>query len=282
MVKITAPVRIDISAGWSDADPFRENYGSYVLNAAINLRVFAEIKGKKLSTSLNKILKGSGLGTSGAVRACYLAASNKSLIRSKLDLIKQVWVFENKVVKQRAGLQDQAAAIYGGVNLWKFGKGAGEKVRISKKEISKKKANHLENRLVLIYTGSRLSAGIHDRVFKNYKKNINNIQEMSEITKKMFKFIDNENKMAGLINRTWILQKKLHSSIETGKMKKLQKELKGKYLACRATGAGGGGCMLFYTNEKTELIKEAKKLEKKLGIKVINFKFDWKGIRVEG
>lgn len=281
-MKITAPVRIDISAGWSDADPFREKHGSYVLNAAINLRVFAEIKGKKLSTSLNKILKGSGLGTSGAVRACYLAASNKSLIRSKLDLIKQVWVFENKVVKQRAGLQDQAAAIYGGVNLWKFGKGAGEKVRISKKEISKKKANHLENRLVLIYTGSRLSAGIHDRVFKNYKKNINNIQEMSEITKKMFKFIDNENKMAGLINRTWILQKKLHSSIETGKMKKLQKELKGKYLACRATGAGGGGCMLFYTNEKTELIKEAKKLEKKLGIKVINFKFDWKGIRVEG
>lgn len=283
-MKITAPVRIDISAGWSDADPFREKYGSYVLNAAINLRVFAELKEKKLLTSLNEVPRKSGLGSSGAVRACYLAVSNKRLLKNKLDLIRQVWIFENESIKQRAGLQDQAAAIFGGVNLWEFGEGVGEKVKIKRKKISKKKARHLEKRLVLIYTGSRLSADIHDKVFSlnNYKKNVRSIKEMSEIAKKMPGFIDNENRIAGLINRTWILQKKLHPSIETSKMKKLQKKLKGAYLACRATGAGGGGCLLFYTNKKQKLIKEARKLEKKLGVRVINFKFEWKGIKAEG
>ena len=39
MIKVTAPVRIDISAGWSDAAPFQQDFGGAVLNAAINLRV---------------------------------------------------------------------------------------------------------------------------------------------------------------------------------------------------------------------------------------------------
>ena len=30
MIKVTAPVRIDISAGWSDADPFRGEFGGAV------------------------------------------------------------------------------------------------------------------------------------------------------------------------------------------------------------------------------------------------------------
>ncbi len=46
--------------------------------------------------------------------------------------------------------------------------------------------------------------------------------------------------------------------------------------------AGGGGCMIFYTKDKNSLIKAAKELEaeKKFPLfKVIEFKFDYEGIK---
>src|SRR3989338_7344381 len=151
MIKVTAPVRIDISAGWSDADPFKHEFGGAVLNAAINLRVAGVLGKGKLITDLQKVPAASGLGTSGALRSVYLVASNPSLIKNKLDLIRRVNIFENAIVGQRAGYQDQAAAIFGGVNYWEF-TGAD---RIRRIGIDKNKAEHLHDRLVLVYTGNR-------------------------------------------------------------------------------------------------------------------------------
>ncbi len=281
MVKITAPVRIDLSAGWTDADPFREKYGGWVLNGAINLRVSAELKNKELVTSLEKVPKNSGLGTSGALRSVYLCASNKGLVKNRNELIRKVWVFENEVINQRAGFQDQAAAIYGGVNLWAFEKGKGEKAKIYRVPVSKEKVRKLEKKLVLVYTGKRQSSDIHELVFRRYKRNISKMKEMKDIAKEMSKKIDNSDFMIKLMNRTWKLQKGLHKKIETPKMRKLQKKLRKYYCACRAAGAGGGGCMLFYTNVKDSFIRKVKGLSKEMGVKVIDFKFDWNGLEME-
>ena len=120
MIKVTAPVRIDISAGWSDADPFRGQFGGAVLNAAITLRVSGILDNNKLTTSLEKVPAASGLGTSGALRTAYLVIANPSLIENKMELVKRVNTFENAIVGQRAGFQDQCAAIFGGVNYWDF------------------------------------------------------------------------------------------------------------------------------------------------------------------
>ena len=123
MIKVTAPVRIDISAGWSDAVPFVNEFGGAVLNAAINLRVAATLTNGKLISSLEKVPGHSGLGTSGAIRTAYLVAANPSLMDiSKNELIKRVHTFENAIVGQRAGFQDQAATVYGGVNYLVFRK----------------------------------------------------------------------------------------------------------------------------------------------------------------
>jgi len=281
MIKVTAPVRIDISAGWSDADPFRGQFGGAVLNAAINLRVSGVLDDKKLVTCLEKVPAASGLGTSGALRTVYLVAANPSLADDKIELIKRVNLFENAIVGQRAGFQDQCAAVFGGVNYWEFHKGGS----IHKKEISKTKMKHLFNRLVLVYSGDRhLSSDIHRDVFtgKRYMKHIFAIQRMKEIAKEMRKNIASEKKMAELINETWMLQKSLHKGMETEAMRRIQKVAEGNYLACRATGAGGGGCMIFYTQNKKKLVKILKNADGKLPkMKVIDFEFDYKGLKVE-
>lgn len=281
MKKITAPVRIDISGGWPDSDPYRKDFGGAVLNAAINHRVSAQLDAPNLTTSLNDVPKSSGLGTSGALRAAYIVASNNSLIRDKLDLIRRVHRFENEVLNQRAGLQDEAAAIFGGVNYWEFGHNGA----IRRFPISREKAQHLEDHLVLIYLGEdHLSSDIHNLVFgpENYGANIPLLDRMKEIAELMKNNLADFYKMTSLISETWDLQRELHSSIETESMRTLQAGLKQYYSACRATGAGGGGCMIFYAKDKKALANAAAKLQKDIPhMKVLPFQFDYEGIRME-
>ncbi len=281
MIKVSAPVRIDISAGWSDSDPYRRDYGSYVLNAAINLRVSAKLEEGRLTGSVEGVPNSSGLGTSAAIRTALILTQNKELYCDKDDLIRRVWVYENRVINQRAGTQDEAAAVYGGVNLWRFGNGEGEKVSISRTPVPREKADNLENKLVLVDTReSCLSSNIHKLVFGagNYEKNIPRLDRMKIIAVKMVGKINDVYEMARLINETWGLQRELHDSIESEKMRVLQKELKGYYDACRAVGSGGKGCMIFYSVDKERLTDGLKKLEQKLDIKTIEFKFDYEGV----
>ncbi len=281
MVRVTAPVRIDISAGWSDADPFRREFGGAVLNAAIDLRVSATLKGNAMISSLDKVPANSGLGTSGAVRTVFLVASNPSLASDKIDLINRVNTLENAIIGQRAGFQDQAAAIFGGVNYWEFRQDG----LIRRKEVSKKKAEHLFDRLVLVFSGDRhLSGNVHEEVFtsRKFMKQIPGIDRMRQIAKEMYDNLDNEVKMAGLMNETWVLQKALHKNMETPAMRELQKIADGSFLAARATGAGGGGCMLFYTHRKKELIKNFERAGRKMPkMKVLPFRFDYQGLKLE-
>ena len=91
-------------------------------------------------------------------------------------------------------------------------------------------------------------------------------------------------KMAELIQATWVLQKSLHSSMESPAMKKLQRVCTDCYLAARATGAGGGGCMIFYVKpeKKRNLMGIFNKMQKHLPrMRVLPFKFDYDGIRIE-
>lgn len=278
MIKVTAPVRIDISAGWSDAAPFVNEFGGAVLNAAINLRVSATLKDGKLINSLENVPGHSGLGTSGALRTVYVVAANPELINDKTGLIRRVHKFENAIVDQRAGYQDQAAAIFGGVNYWEFRKNGS----IERHKIVKSDVKHLQDRLVLVFTGEgHISANVHEAVFtgRRFIKFIPQIDRMRVIAGKMKRYIGNEKKMAELISETWNLQKGLHDSMETRVMRRLQDVCKGRYLAARATGAGGGGCMLFYTKPewRNGLIREIKKVK---GVSHLPFEFDYKGIKL--
>lgn len=288
-MKIIVPVRIDISAGWPDSDPYREDFGGVVLNGAINLYAEASYEGE-LTTSYGDAKGISGLGASGAVDAAWLVAKNSELLRDKMALTRNVWDLQNRNVGLRGGIQDEAAAIYGGVNLWEFGPGAAvigsdfsRGVSIRRTGIPQTTSKHLEERLVLVNTGQgHLSSDIHNLVFgpDNYEKNIPKLDRMKEIAYEMAENIDDERRMGELIRETWKLQRSLHESIESKRMRELQEVGEGLYLGCRATGAGGGGCMIFYTSpdKKEELINTLGKVE---GAKIIPFEFDYEGMRIE-
>jgi len=269
-MKVTAPLRIDISGGWPDSNPYRAKYGGEVLNIAINHRVSAELKDDNLITSMEGIPPNSGLGTSGALRSCYLVASNPELINDLDSLITKVFLFENLILKHKAGVQDQAAAVYGGGNLWNFSSGT---IPIIKRtRINEDRLNHLEERIALIYTGMHDSSDMHSKVFKNPENQISKLFRMKELAREMYSDLEDTQKMIQHISETWLLQRLLSPRIETEKMRELQDKMRGDYFACKACGAGGGGVMMFYT-------ETPKKFEKVKGY--IPFKFDREGIKID-
>ena len=284
--KVSAPVRVDISACWPDCDPYRQDYGGFLLNAAIKQRVYTRRLNGDFVCSVREVPTNSGLGVSAAIRTTFMIASNPAILDkfSLTDKIFKVYTFENQVLHHRAGLQDQAAALEGGVNLWEFRKDN----KVNKYPIERKRTKHLEKRLVIIYTGQKHeSVDIHNILFspKNYKKIIPAIKQMSKVAKLMAGQIDNQVAMTDLINESRELHRKPFSGVVTNTMKVLASRLKGGYLAWKATGAGGGGSMLFYTPDTKALIKFFNKIRRQKNLpkesKIFPVKFDYKGLIVK-
>ncbi len=107
---------------------------------------------------------------------------------------------------------------------------------------------------------------------------------MRIIAKKMIHSISNEKEMTRYIQETWELQKVLHESMESQAMRRIQDACNGLYLAARATGAGGGGCMIFYVKpeKKKMLARKIESLSKSIPkLAILPFKFDYQGITLE-
>ena len=272
---VSAPARVDISAGWPDSPPYRDEFGGYVLNVAINRRVrtIFDLETGTFTTEDNEVLGCHGLGASGARDATYLVAREPKNFADPYALIKNVWCFENIIVGHRGGVQDQLSAIFGGGDFTRLGSGPVKEMIIDRIPIPRERLEHLQERLVLVNTGEpHLSSNIHDDVFgeKNYQRNVPRLRRMSEIAHQMYRALTDETEMGKLISETWELQKALHPSIETEKMRELQEKYKGKYLGCKATGAGGGGFLMFYTTD-TDAFKED----------AFDFKFDFRGLEIK-
>ncbi len=281
-IRVSAPVRIDISGGWPDSNKFRERHGGVVLSGAINLRVFSDAK-EPYTIHSGNALGYSGLGASGARDATLFVAREPKLIDHSEHLIREIYHFQNQGLLGNAGLQDQAAAVYGGVNLFLFGIGDAKFCTIDRQKIPKEKAKHLQDRLVLINTGKpHLSSEIHELVFgnKNYSRNVPYLRKMKEIAELMARDIANETLMGCYIKETGELQAELHTSIETDVMRELKKKAKGYFLGAKITGAGQGGCMIFYTRDKPSLI-EVLSNNSITGTNIIPFEFDYEGIKIQ-
>ena len=285
ITRVSAPVRIDISPCWPDSGRYRKEFGGFLLNGAINRRVATIIEDGRFITSMEGVPPNSGLGTSAAVRATFLVASNPALLDqcSLGDLIRKVFVFENEVLEQTAGVQDQAAAFAGGVNLWEFT--AGDAVR--RNEIPGISVEHFQERTVLMYSGEKhQSSAVHRQVFtpREYDRHVPLFDAMSQLAGEMAQNISNEDRMPELMNEARRLHKEPYAGIETDAMRNIAKALEGTYSAWKATGAGGGGCMIFYTASPDELALKFERVKDRGGVPddscVLSFKFDSEGLKV--
>jgi D-glycero-alpha-D-manno-heptose-7-phosphate kinase len=279
--KAISPVRIDFAGGTTDISPFKDKYGGCILNAAINRYVIGELKVDNKKTHLEytgNIPTSSGLGTSGVMNLVWL-----SLISQKIDelddnakkkLSEKVYGIE-QAIGLVGGKQDQYASAFGGINFMTFNK---DEVKIEKLNLSKEFIKKLENKLILVYTGKpHFSGNSNKAMMDNLRKGKNNknLLRIKKIAIEMKNALlkNNLNKFAELMNEETEERKALHKSIVPENVQKIiSRGMKNGATGAKVCGSGGGGSILFFGDKS--------KLKKEFGKSIIDFKFDFHGLRI--
>jgi len=278
--KVRAPVRIDFAGGTTDIYPFTHLYGGAVLNAAINKYVCGRILRSSSEVGLEyhaAIPTSSGLGTSGAMTLVWLALINEKNTFNKADklaLAEHVHALE-KTFKGVNGKQDQYAAALGGINFMQF---HNEDVKVTPVKLSKQFIKKLEDKLVLVYTGKPHYAGHSNRVsIENLKKGKTNknLLKIKHTAEDMHRALLKKDlsKLAELLNEETKERAQLHKYMVPSFVRKVIKVgMKNGAEAAKICGSGNGGSVLFF-GDKIDLKEKFKN-------KVIEFKFDFEGLKV--
>jgi D-glycero-alpha-D-manno-heptose-7-phosphate kinase len=192
----------------------------------------------------------SGMGSSSCFTVGLMKAINELYKKnlSGVQLANRAIHFEQKIMNEVVGSQDQIAASVGGFNKIIFKKNNKFLIKkISKKNNIKK----LEKNLVLIYTGINRTAhkiaSSYVTKLTNSKKNyIMNIYQHVLEGEKLLNSgkIDEFGK---LLHHAWSEKKKLSKSISNNKIDELYNyAIKNGALGGKLLGAGGGGFLLMY------------------------------------
>ncbi|MDP3027325.1 MAG: hypothetical protein Q8N63_06460 [Nanoarchaeota archaeon] len=282
--QVKAPVRIDFAGGTTDISPFKDKYGGCVLNAAINRYVVGKII--KTDEKIHLEYTGntptsSGLGTSGVMNLVWLALISQIklkkkegiIIKDKIELAEKAYALE-QAIGLVGGKQDQYAGAFGGINFLEFNK---DKVKITRLNLPEKLIKELENKLVLVYTGKPHFSGNSNKVMiNNLKKgrNIKNLLRIKQIAIEMKNALlkGDLRKFAELMNEETKERNLLHKNTIPAQIENVIRQGKENgAIAAKVCGSGGGGSILFFGNKE--------KLKKKFGKSVIDFKFDFDGLR---
>lgn len=221
----------------------------------------------------------SGMGSSSCFTVGLMKALEEIKERniSKKYLAQKSIYFEQKIMNEIVGSQDQIAASYGGFNKITFKK---NNFRL-KKIKNNKSIQKLENNLVLIYTGIHRTA---HKIAASYTKKLTT--EKKIYINKIISLVDEGEKLINsgnidgfgeLLNNAWHLKKKLSNSITNKKIDQLyQLLIKNGAMGGKLLGAGGGGFLLIYVEKKFR-----KKFLKKLPNLInIPFKFSSEGSKI--
>lgn len=205
-------------------------------------------------SSISDLPAQSGLASSSSFAVGLLSALHqlKGDHVSIAQIAEEACHIEIDILKKPIGKQDQYAAAFGGINLFKFNKsGTVDLTPVSNENIS----IILQNSL-LFYTDIQRSA---DDVLSDQKiefaKNEKNLLEIKDIAYDFYKLINEPipqlAKLGEFLNRNWISKKSLSKKISNELIDSYyQIALANGALGGKILGAGGGGFLFLIANKK--------------------------------
>lgn len=209
----------------------------------------------------------SGMGSSSVfvVGLMNLLNNLKGIKVSKKELAQKSIYFEQRILKDVVGSQDQIAATYGGFNKINFK--VGGEFNVSPIAIKNTTLKKLNRNLLLVYTGFKRTANDIARGYVNklQKSKKNHIIEISNFVKEAEKVLKQGDldEFGNLLHESWLEKKSLSSSISNTTIDAIYNDaIKKGVIGGKLLGAGGGGFFLFYVPhyKQKEVIKHFKKL----------------------
>ena len=225
----------------------------------------------------------SGLGSSSAFTISMLKLIHKYNKKnlSKDQLVRKCIDIEHNMLHESSGYQDQYACAYGGFNYINYNK---NNIKVNKIKITKFNLENLISNSILVYSGiQRKSEFIEKDKIRNINKNQENLQAILEISKEAKNILETKSNnnilsIGQLLNESWKHKIKLSKYVSNSKIDQLYKfGLKNGAIAGKLLGAGGGGYILFLSQNQTEQKKLIKSLKKNVYFK---FSIDNKGAQI--
>jgi D-glycero-alpha-D-manno-heptose-7-phosphate kinase len=241
--------------------------------------------GKSLElTSMADIPAGTGLGSSGSFTTALLKALHahqKDLVHPA-ELAEQACDIELNRLHEPIGKQDQYIAAYGGITCFKFLPGG--KVEAWPLKISEETLYSLEDNLLLFFTGySRSASAILKEQDTRSKaadsSMIENLHFIKELGSQSRRALESGNlaQFARLMDVHWQRKKQRSGNMSNPRINEwYELALANGALGGKLIGAGGGGFLMFYADDKTKL----RHALRQSGLKEVRFKFDFEGTKL--
>lgn len=235
-------------------------------------------------TSMADIPAGTGLGSSGSFTTALLKALHtlqKNLIHPQ-ELAQQACHIELDVLKEPIGKQDQYIAAYGGLTCFKFL--PDHRVEAWPLAIDTETLYNLEDNLLLFFTGYSRSASsiLQEQNTKSQQHDqqmIENLHFVKDIGMKSLQALETGDLhlFSELMNEHWRYKKQRSANMSNSQIDQwYELALKNGALGGKMIGAGGGGFLMFYTEDKIRL----RHALRQTGLVEVRFKFDFNGTQV--
>jgi D-glycero-alpha-D-manno-heptose-7-phosphate kinase len=235
-------------------------------------------------TSMADIPAGTGLGSSGSFVTALLRALHQFRNNhiSPRELAEQACRIELDILGEPIGKQDQYIAAFGGITCFHFRQDG--MVDVEALRLSPETLHNMEDNLLLVFTGYTRSASaiLKDQDTRSREKdpemieNLHFVKQLGYETKDAFERGDLR-RFAELMHVHWEHKKNRSKGMSNSAIDDYYEyALRNGALGGKLIGAGGGGFLLLYTEEKTRLrraIAEA-------GLREVRWRFDFQGTTV--
>ncbi|MGZ9224610.1 MAG: GHMP family kinase ATP-binding protein [Anaerolineales bacterium] len=234
-------------------------------------------------TTLADIPSGTGLGSSGSFTTALLKALYTHRRRMILphELARLACEIEIDILKEPIGKQDQYIAAYGGITCFEFCKD--DTVKAYPLPISMDTLFDLEDNLLLFFTGFARSASAilkdQDKRSKEMDEEmLNNMHYVKELglQSKQILMKGCTSDFGKLMHEHWEHKRKRSKGMSNPQIDEwYDLGIKNGALGGKLVGAGGGGFLMFYAEDRNRL----RHAMSRAGLEEVRFRFDFEGTK---
>jgi len=234
--------------------------------------------------SMADIPAGTGLGSSGAFTTALLKALHtlrKNIVRPA-ELAAQACQIELEKLHEPIGKQDQYIAAVGGITSFHFLPGG--KVEVLPVDLDEETLFNLQDNLLLFFTGYTRSASKilqeqNDRTKSVDKAMVENLHFVKELGVQSKEALETGNlrELARLMDVHWQRKKERSGGMSNAQINEWYDfAMANGALGGKLIGAGGGGFLMFYSEQTTRL----RRAMREQGLREVRFRFDFEGTKL--
>jgi D-glycero-alpha-D-manno-heptose-7-phosphate kinase len=235
-------------------------------------------------TTLADIPAGTGLGSSGSFTTALLRALHahvRSIVTPR-ELAEQACGIEIDRLGEPIGKQDQYVAAFGGITCFTFARDGG--VEVQPLALDDETRYSLEDNLLLFFTGFARSASTilreqDSRTRQNDARVIDSLHHIKELGLRS-KAVLEAGDLAGfgkLMDEQWESKRTRSQSASTPQIDAWYRLGRSNgALGGKLIGAGGGGFLMFYAEDKARL----RHAMRAAGLAEVRFRFDFEGTKI--